>query len=57
MILKYLSKKFYINLLIIISIFLVDRISKIYVVNLDKKLIDADLFNSTYLNITRMSLR
>ena len=52
MILKYLSKKFYINLLIIISIFLVDRISKIYVVNLDKKLIDADLFNSTYLNIT-----
>ena len=52
MILKYLSKKFYINLLIIISIFLVDRISKIYVVNLDKKLIDADLFNSAYLNIT-----
>ena len=52
MILKYLSKKFYINLSIIISIFLVDRISKIYVVNLDKKLIDADLFNSTYLNIT-----
>ena len=52
MILKYLSKNFYINLMIIISIFLIDRISKIYVVNIDKTLIDSDLFNSTFLNIS-----
>jgi len=52
MILKYLSKNFYINLMIIISIFLIDRISKIYVVNFDKTLIDSDLFNSTFLNIS-----
>ena len=52
MILKYLSKNFYINLMIIISIFLIDRISKIYVVNFDKTLIDSDLFNSAFLNIS-----
>ena len=52
MILKYLSKNFYINLMIIISIFLIDRISKIYVVNIDKTLIDSDLFNSAFLNIS-----
>ena len=38
--------------MIIISIFLIDRISKIYVVNIDKTLIDSDLFNSTFLNIS-----
>ena len=52
MILKYLSKNFYINLMIIISIFFIDRISKIYVVNIDKTLIDSDLFNSAFLNIS-----
>ena len=52
MILKYLSKKFYINLLIIISIFLVDRISKIYVINLDKKFLGSEIFSSKYLNIS-----
>ena len=38
--------------MIIISIFLIDRISKIYVVNFDKTLIDSDLFNSAFLNIS-----
>ena len=38
--------------MIIISIFLIDRISKIYVVNIDKTLIDSDLFNSAFLNIS-----
>ena len=50
--LKYLSKEFYVNLLIIISIFLIDRISKIYVVNFNKEFIDEYLFSSSFLNIT-----
>ena len=52
MILKYLSKKFYLNLLIIISIFLVDRISKTYVINFNKEFVDINLFSSAFLNIT-----
>ncbi len=52
MTLKYLSKEFYVNLLIIISIFLIDRISKIYVVNFNKEFIDEYLFSSSFLNIT-----
>ena len=52
MIIKHLSKNFYISLLIVISIFILDRITKIYVISLDEKLIETDLFNSTFLNIT-----
>tara|TARA_B100000282_G_scaffold276661_1_gene234961 strand:- start:247 stop:738 length:492 start_codon:yes stop_codon:yes gene_type:complete len=52
MITKYLSKNFYISLFVVIFIFILDRISKIYVINLDEKLIESDLFNSTFLNIT-----
>ena len=52
MTLKYLSKELYINSLVIIFIFLIDRISKIYVVNFNKEFIDEYLFSSSFLNIT-----
>ena len=51
MILKNLNKNFLINFLLISSIFLIDRISKIYVINLDKKLSGSEIFSSKYLNI------
>ena len=40
MITSYLTKNFYINTIIAILIFILDRFSKIYVMNLDKKLIE-----------------
>ena len=52
MIIKNLTKNFYINLFIIISIFIIDRISKIYVINLDKKFLGSEIFSSNYLNIS-----
>ena len=52
MTLKYLSKELYINSLVIIFIFLIDRISKIYVVNFNKEFIDEYIFSSSFLNIT-----
>ena len=51
MITKYVSKSFLINLLLIILIFLSDRISKIYVIHLDKKLFGSEIFVSKFLNI------
>ena len=52
MIKKSLGKNFFINLSFILSIFLFDRITKIYVINLDKKFIGSEIFSSKYLNIT-----
>ncbi len=52
MILKNLTKKFYINLIIIFLIFVLDRISKIYVIYLNKKTYTSELFQSKYLNIS-----
>ena len=52
MIKKSLAKNFFINFSFILSIFLLDRISKIYVINLDKKFIGSEIFSSKYLNIT-----
>ncbi len=46
-----LGKNFYINLSAVILIFLIDRISKIYVINLDKKFIGSEIFSSKFLNI------
>ena len=46
-----LGKNFYINLFFIILIFLIDRITKIYVINLDKKFLGSEIFSSKYLNI------
>ena len=51
MITKYVSKSFLINLLLIILIFLSDRISKIYVIHLNKKLFGSEIFSSKFLNI------
>ena len=48
---KNLSKSFIINSLIVFSIFLLDRISKIYVINLDKKFLGSEIFSSKFLNI------
>ena len=46
-----LGKKFFINSSLVILIFLIDRISKIYVINLDKKLTESEIFSSKFLNI------
>ena len=51
MIFKFISKNFYISFLIVALIYLLDRLSKIYVIELDKNNLGSDIFNSTYLNI------
>ena len=51
MIIKNLEKNFLINSFLVLIIFLFDRVSKIYVINLDKKLIGSEIFSSKYLNI------
>jgi len=51
MILKNLDKSFLINLSLIVIIFLSDRISKIYIIYLDKKNIGIDIFTSQFLDI------
>ena len=51
MIEKNLRKSFIINSLIVFLIFLVDRLSKIYVTYLDKKFLGSEIFSSKYLNI------
>jgi signal peptidase II len=51
MISGYLTKQFYINLLIIITIFIIDRVSKAYVIYLDKFNQGYELFTSKFLNI------
>ena len=52
MILKNLNKNFLINVFLISLIFLIDRISKIYVINLNQKLLGSEIFSSKYLNIS-----
>ena len=49
---KLISKNFYISLLVPVFIFTLDRISKIYVINLSKNSFDVELFSSKFLNIT-----
>ncbi len=51
MILKNLDKSFLIKLSLIFVIFLIDRISKIYVIYLDKKFLGSEIFSSNFLNI------
>tara|TARA_B000000475_G_scaffold159853_1_gene128722 strand:+ start:71 stop:571 length:501 start_codon:yes stop_codon:yes gene_type:complete len=46
------NKNLLINPLLIFLIFLIDRISKIYVINLDKKFFGSEIFSSKYLNIS-----
>ena len=51
MIFKFLNKNFYISFSIVSLIYFLDRISKIYIIQLDKNNLGSDIFNSTYLNI------
>ena len=51
MIFKFFSKNFYISFSIVSLIYFLDRLSKIYVIQLDKNNLGSDIFNSTYLNI------
>ena len=51
MIFKNLNRSFYSNLSIIFLIFITDRISKIYVVNLSDQSYTRDLYSSKFLNI------
>ena len=51
MTIKNLGKNFFINSSLILIIFLLDRISKIYVINLDEKFFGSEIFSSKYLNI------
>ena len=51
MIFKFLSKNFYISFSIVFLIYFLDRLSKIYVIELDKNYLGSDIFNSAYLNI------
>ena len=48
---EYLNKKFYINIFIILIIFLLDRLTKIIVVNLVEKNFGNQIFSSKFLNI------
>ena len=52
MIIKNLGKNFIINLSLVLLIFLLDRISKIYVIYLDKKFLGNEIFTSKFLNIS-----
>ena len=49
---KYLSKSFIINFLLILIIFFLDRFSKIYVISFHEKNYGSDLYNSKFLNIS-----
>ena len=51
MIVKNLSKNFYISLILIFTIFVLDRISKIYVIYLSNNSIISEIFSSKFLNI------
>ena len=51
MIFKFLSKNFYISFSVVALIYFLDRLSKIYVIQLDKNNLGSDIFNSAYLNI------
>ena len=50
--LKYFNKSFLINFFLILSIFCLDRFSKIYVINFHEKNSGSDLYNSKFLNIS-----
>jgi signal peptidase II len=51
MIFKFLSKNFYISFSIVALIYFLDRLSKIYIIQLEKNNFGQDIFNSAYLNI------
>ncbi len=49
--LNIFNKNFIINLILILSIFLIDRFSKMYVIYLDTKFFGSQIFSSKFLNI------
>ena len=49
---KNLSKTFLINLILIITIFALDRVSKIYVISMSNNVLISDIFLSKFLNIS-----
>ena len=51
MILTSATKEFYKNILIVSLIFIIDRVSKLYVINLSKLNSDIEIFSSSFLNI------
>ena len=51
MIEKIIRKKFIINSFLVLLIFLIDRISKIYVIYLDEKFLGSEILSSKFLNI------
>ena len=51
MIIKFLGKNFYISFSIVTLIYFLDRLTKTYVIQLDKNNLGSDIFNSAYLNI------
>ena len=51
MIIKNLRKNFLINSFLVLLIFLFDRLSKIYVIYLDKKFPGSEIYSSKYLNV------
>ena len=51
MILKFFNKNFYISLSIVALIYFLDRITKTFVIQLDKNSLGSDIFSSAYLNI------
>ncbi|WP_435116149.1 signal peptidase II [Candidatus Pelagibacter bacterium nBUS_49] len=51
MISKFINKNFYIDFSIVISVYFIDRLTKMFVIQLDKNNLGSDIFNSTYLNI------
>ena len=51
MIIKNLRKNFFINLFLVLLIFFLDRLSKIYVIYLDNRFLGSEIFSSKYLNI------
>jgi signal peptidase II len=51
MTLKFFSKKFYISFSIVALIYFLDRLTKIFVIQLDKNSLGSDIFSSSYLNI------
>ena len=51
MILKFLNKNFYISFSVVALIFFLDRLTKIFIIHLDKNNLKSDIFSSAYLNI------
>ena len=51
MFLNKLNKNFIINLSLILLIFLIDRLSKIYIIHFNKKFPGSEIFSSQFLNI------